>query len=1118
MLNDIAHPQDPPAWLALWPTRSQIPALFSPTLRNMGGRLLNNCSNSDVSITWTDTTLKARIINNTTTWTLVNGQWMRSCTCKAPGVHCIHDYVACTLVQVAFLRAGWIDSLGRPLIATNSQTPSDEPKKTSAPPLPANSNVPPTVSSADANKPRPVSFPTARESFFTPSSYKQPVLPIAQKPPSNATPAITIPTAKLEVEIDLKATPNAVTIRFYRNVQDMRELLTLQQFLNLPVLLKRIESPYRWSEEDKAFIHWCAIKLRAMQSAHNLPYQSHYFTLKHDVFTAWLEHWCEDQPDRFIERDSQKPYHQSGFTKPVRIAIELVNDHEYVNVIFRYVFQNGTKATLLDIAKHVQDAPDKEDIRAALKAFKPPFDMAPFWKGTVKIRREDIPTELPRLLNGHLELVSGKNIIILSDKDRPVVVNVSLQGGFFTIEAELDGKLIDLEGYSPVESTVRSQYGTVEIRLGKVTGVDTIRKAVRQLRPSVFIRNGAAILYETPQNAEQLKKFWDSLPNNLQKTASKELAGFLEPQRKPLTLHLDAKPRNKAFTTVNLSWSFGEGTECSTEDLQLCASAKRPFFKSSDGNWLALDQEQARQALEKLREIGLANIADTTFLTAHAGDAIRKLTETFKTEIPLEAQDFTHRLAEQPPPSLPPLPEHLNGLLRHYQKDGAEFLMDRVSCGAGAILADDMGLGKTLQVLAVLEAFRDEARRGSGKPFKALVVCPASVVAVWLSQTERFCPSLSIAAISGTAAQRKRQLATLRAEVFVMHYQIVRQDAELLKDKELDFLILDEAQAIKNPSALVTAAVNGLTAEHVIALTGTPLENSAQDLWSIMNRLNPGFLGSLEDFQNRYIQHNGGLSALSRRLSPLIIRRNKQLVAPELPPKTEEVITIELTEEQRVFYDAQLALGQTALKEHGTGSLLGTLTRLREACCHPQLVTKRETQLGSAKLDALLEKLSDLQASGHSSLVFSQFTSMLDLIAPRLDERQIPYRVITGETPVEKRAQLVREFDADENPSVFLLSLKAAGTGLTLTKADYVFLYDPWWNPAVERQAIDRTHRIGQDKPVFAYKFVTKDTVEEKVQTLIERKKELFNEIMDGAAENATPSRLTIDDLRSLIE
>ena len=1108
MINDISHPKEPPAWLAVWPKRTQLTSIFAPVLRTIASKILANLNNSDVSLHWTDTMMRARIGNNVNTWTLVNGNWMRSCTCNAPGVHCIHDYASCVLVQTVFLKEGWTDLNGRPTNAPQTAPPTDP----QTPPV-VKKAPPPT--SADNTKPRPVSFPTARESFFTPSSYKQPVLPIAAPPPAKQTPAITRPVAKLEAEIDMKATPGSVAVRFYRNINDMRELLTMQQLLNLSVEVRRTESIYQWSPEDVSFINWCTAKLRAMQAARSLPYQSHYVTLKRDIFNTWLDRWS-DQPDRFIERETQKPYHQSGMTKPVRVSVELAMDNEYVNVIFRYVFQDGKEATLLDIARHIQDAPDKEDIRYALKAHKPPFDLGPFWKGDVRIRRDELPTQLPRLLNGHLELVTGKKVVMLADKDRPVVVKADVQDGLFTIEAELDGRQIDLDSHDPVESTVKYQNGKIEVRLGKITGVDVIRAAVRQLQPAATIRNGVCTMYETLQNAEQLKKFWNGLPPHLLKQVSPTLGDFLNSKHKPLRLHIYAHQKG-VFSSLRLTWSIGSGQECSMEDLQRSASATRPFLKTSDGKWLAIDSEQARQAIETLREIGLANIADTTFLTAHAGEVVRKLTKHFRTVIPPELQEFTQRLVEQPPPSLPPIPSHFDGLLRNYQKEGVDFLLDRAVCGAGTILADDMGLGKTLQVLAVLEASRDKEKQ-RGKPFKALVICPASVVSVWLSQASRFCPTLSITAVNGTAAQRKRILGQAKTEVFAIHYQLARQDAELLSQQRFNFLILDEAQAIKNPTAQVTTAVNSLSADHVIALTGTPLENSAQDLWSIMNRLNPGFLGSREDFQIRYMQRNGGLAALSRRLSPLIIRRNKQLVAPELPPKTEEILSVELPEDQRAFYDAQLALGQTVLKEHGTGSILGTLTRLREACCHPRLVTKRDTKLGSAKLDLLLEKLIDLQASGHSSLVFSQFTTMLDLIAPKLDELAIPYRVITGDTPVEKRSQLVAEFDADDNPSVFPLSLKAAGTGLTLTKADYVFLYDPWWNPAVERQAIDRTHRIGQDKPVFAYKFVAKDTVEEKVQILIEQKKELFDEIMDGATAQSAPSRLTIDDLRSLIE
>ncbi|NLG14527.1 MAG: hypothetical protein GX561_10060, partial [Lentisphaerae bacterium] len=225
-------------------------------------------------------------------------------------------------------------------------------------------------------------------------------------------------------------------------------------------------------------------------------------------------------------------------------------------------------------------------------------------------------------------------------------------------------------------------------------------------------------------------------------------------------------------------------------------------------------------------------------------------------------------------------------------------------------------------------------------------------------------------------------------------------------------------------------------------------------------------------------------------------------------------------QEQRDFYDAQLAIAKQDIHAANKSNMeiLSIITRLRQACCHPDLVAKRETSLPSAKLDLLLEKLEDLQATGHSALVFSQFTSMLDIIANALQGNNMPFYTITGETPTDKRADIVQAFDEDPNPATFLLSLKAAGTGLTLTKADYVFLFDPWWNPAVENQAIDRAHRIGQDKPVIAYKFIAATTIEEKVQQLINDKQALFDQVMDGATESALPGRLTANDLKALLE
>ena len=327
---------------------------------------------------------------------------------------------------------------------------------------------------------------------------------------------------------------------------------------------------------------------------------------------------------------------------------------------------------------------------------------------------------------------------------------------------------------------------------------------------------------------------------------------------------------------------------------------------------------------------------------------------------------------------------------------------------------------------------------------------------------------------------------------------------------------MDEAQAIKNPDAQVSSAVRALEAGCRMALTGTPLENSISDLWSIMDFTNPGLLGKRDDFLSRY-GNTSGKELVTRRLNMLMIRRTKEMVAPELPPKTEELLTVEMPSEMRKAYNKELVKARLSADSYSTVNILAAITRLRMFCCAPELLEGYQETLTSPKVEMLMEQLDALLGSGHSVLVFSQFTSMLKLIERRLDDAQINHRMITGEVPVEKRARIVQEFEEDKNPSVFLLSLKAAGTGLTLTKADYVFLFDPWWNPAVENQAIDRTHRIGQDKPVFAYRLIVRDSIEEKVLQIVEAKRQLFAEVIDNVDASGNDSRLTLEELRGLL-
>jgi SNF2 family DNA or RNA helicase len=394
------------------------------------------------------------------------------------------------------------------------------------------------------------------------------------------------------------------------------------------------------------------------------------------------------------------------------------------------------------------------------------------------------------------------------------------------------------------------------------------------------------------------------------------------------------------------------------------------------------------------------------------------------------------------------------------------------------------------------------------------VVCPATVMEVWKTQAEKFIPSLEVAIWGGNKKVREHFFRRGSFDVLVTHYGMMRQEQELLTSRDYDFVVLDEAQAIKNPDTQVTQAIKSVSAKNKLALTGTPMENKILDLWSIMDFLNPKFFGQPEDFLRLY---SNNLAALRKRSSLLLLRRSKALVASELPPRVVEVLPIELSDKQRQLYDSTLLKIRQSVKEYGAMQILAGLTKLRQICCDPELVLKTPSEETSGKLEVLLEKLNDLAETGHSALVFSQFTSMLSLIAPRLREAGIPFWTITGETPLPRRAELTREFSQAPRPGVFLLSLKAAGTGLTLTKADYVFLFDPWWNPAVENQAIDRAHRLGQDKTVMAYRMVARNSVEERVLALIEQKQELFDAVLGGETDQVIPAKLSREDLLELL-
>jgi SNF2 family DNA or RNA helicase len=464
------------------------------------------------------------------------------------------------------------------------------------------------------------------------------------------------------------------------------------------------------------------------------------------------------------------------------------------------------------------------------------------------------------------------------------------------------------------------------------------------------------------------------------------------------------------------------------------------------------------------------------------------------------------------------------GQLRGYQRDGLGWLYFLQKFGFGGCLADDMGLGKTIQVLALLESRR--ALRMEGKkdrPAPALVVVPRSLVFNWKQEAARFTPELRVLDHTGiTRLPPGKHFDDY--DVILTTYGTLRRDVLAFKDVTFDYCILDEAQAVKNANTASAKAVRLVRADHRLALSGTPVENHLGELWSLFDFLNPGMLGSASVFRmgagGRQLADETAV-LLARALRPFILRRTKEQVARDLPQKLEQTLYCELEPAQRKRYDE--------LREHFRRELLGrvdreglnrskmqileALLRLRQAACHPGLIDKAKTPEPSAKLDALLPQLAEVLDEGHKALVFSQFTSFLAIVRDRLDRDGVVYEYLDGRT--RDRAAKVERFQSDPDCKLFLVSLKAGGLGLNLTAAEYVFLLDPWWNPAVEAQAIDRTHRIGQTRPVFAYRLIAKDTVEEKVLELQKSKRALADAIIN--ADNSLIRNLGREDLELLL-
>jgi superfamily II DNA or RNA helicase len=564
--------------------------------------------------------------------------------------------------------------------------------------------------------------------------------------------------------------------------------------------------------------------------------------------------------------------------------------------------------------------------------------------------------------------------------------------------------------------------------------------------------------------------------------------------------------------------------------VELLASLRRgeKTIQLGDGSVGILPEEWLRR-YAPLVAAGIENDDGTIRYRASQGALVDALLEAQAETAEIQVDEAFLRLKERlatfdRAEAIDP-PASFTGVLRSYQREGLGWIQFLRHFGFGGCLADDMGLGKTVTVLAELARVseaRQQVPAETRGPRPSLVVVPRSVVHNWKDEASKFTPQLRVLDYSAVD-RRLVQDDISEYDIVLVTYGTVRRDIEQLKDVEFEYVILDEAQMIKNAATVAAKAVRLLKSRHRLALSGTPIENHLGELWSIFEFLNPGLLGRSAIFQRAASANPDSetVSVVARGLKPFLLRRTKAQVATELPARTEQTLTCVLTPRERGFYDALRRHYRSSLLAHVSKmgmaqsglQILEALLRLRQAACHPGLVSPARQSDPSSKIELLLENLQAVINEGHKALVFSQFTSLLSLVRPVLTKARLPFEYLDGRT--RDRSTPVARFQEDPNCPIFLVSLKAGGVGLNLTAADYVFLLDPWWNPAVEAQAIDRTHRIGQTKEVFAYRLIAEDTVEEKVLALQQHKKALAEAVL--SANPVGLRGLSKDDLDLLL-
>ena len=561
---------------------------------------------------------------------------------------------------------------------------------------------------------------------------------------------------------------------------------------------------------------------------------------------------------------------------------------------------------------------------------------------------------------------------------------------------------------------------------------------------------------------------------------------------------------------------------------------KKKFYRLKDGSYIKLEENDNMKFLEELTEemeASYANLKEgTVILPSYRSLYLDKLVKGLKNveiQTDLTYQEMVAKLKENQNITTLEIPQNLNAQMRNYQKVGYQWLKMLDEYQFGGILADDMGLGKTIQMLAMILAYVNENKKNT---MPSLVVCPSSLTLNWLGEANKFTPSLKVCVISGSALEREKKIkAIAKYDLVIVSYDSLKRDIEIYQKYgyQFKYMIADEAQYIKNNNTQNAKAIKQIMAQTRFASTGTPIENSLSELWSIFDYIMPGYLYKYRKFKELYEtpivreKNENAMEKLKKMIEPFVLRRVKKEVLTELPDKTVTILYNEMEEEQQKIYLSYLASAKKEVAEeieingfeNSQIKILALLMRLRQICCHPSLFLQNY-QGESSKLKQCIDVITDAVAGGHKILLFSGYTSMFEMIEKEMKKKGISYLKLTGQTKVADRIHLVDKFNEDKTIKVFLISLKAGGTGLNLTGADMVIHYDPWWNLSAENQATDRTYRIGQKNNVQVYKLITKNSIEEKIYELQEKKAKLIDNML--STQNTFINQLSKEDIMKL--